>query len=61
MWLFYLLYVLALPLLLLGLAIDKLTCALGFHLWFYRELLHVPYYGTGHHQCLTCGLVKVKP
>lgn len=60
-FLFYLMLVLISPVLLLGWVVDKVTCALGMHLWFYRELLHVPYYGTGHWQCLTCERVKVKP
>lgn len=60
-FLYYLVLVVLSPVLLLGWSLDKLTCALGMHLWFYRGLLEVPHYGTGAWQCLTCDLVKVKP
>ena len=34
---------------------------IGDHCWCFDWTLHVPYYGTGHEQCVDCGLIRVKP
>jgi len=36
-------------------------CPLGFHDWMFDEDVRVPFYGSGHEQCIVCGLIKVKP
>ncbi len=44
-----------------GWLIRRAMCVVGWHLWHYDWKLRVPYYGSGHEQCFTCGIVRVKP
>jgi hypothetical protein len=34
---------------------------LGRHMWIWRDLLFVPFYGHGAWECADCGKVKVRP
>lgn len=45
----------------LGWLLQRIACVVGLHAWMFDESLAVAFYGTGHEQCLVCGLVRVKP